>query len=106
MRGCLSTVAAPRDSEPRVASELTEAEERFLQAVTQHPGLPSGAYAKLARMNAKRALICRRRLVSLEYLREHAVATGKRGRNAIVLEPTEKAGHHTGVHGDPAGGTP
>ena len=85
-------VTASDDRIPRATPEdLSEAEVRLLQAVIEHPGQPSGAYAKLAAMNARRAVISRERLVSLGYLREHAVATGKRGRNAIILEPTEKA---------------
>ena len=42
-------------------------------------------------MNGKRAAEVRRRLIDGGYLREHEVATGERGRIALVLEPFEAA---------------
>ena len=70
---------------------LTSGERRFLQAVHDQPGLPSSAYARLAGMGAQRAIRIRHALVEKGCLREHMVATGGRGRNAIVLEPTGDA---------------
>jgi hypothetical protein len=69
----------------------SDADVRYLQAVISNPGTPSSALPKLARMSPKRAQRIRRRLVEQGFLREHRVATGKRGRSAIVLEPLERA---------------
>ena len=46
---------------------------------------------EIAGMGTKRAITLRRSLVEQGLLREHTVATGARGRNAIVLELTGKA---------------
>lgn len=82
---------------------LTSAERRFLQAILEHPGQPSSAYARLAGMGVQRAIRIRKALVEKGYLREHTVATGSRGRNAIVLEPTEAALRILGRNGDSGG---
>lgn len=70
---------------------LTDIERRFLKAVIDHPGQPSGKYAKLARIGPAQAVKARRRLVELGVLREHQVNTGARGRSSIVVEPLSKA---------------
>jgi hypothetical protein len=70
--------------------ELTPEDRRFLAAVVASPGRNSSEYAKLARMSGGAAVACRQRLVAAGYLREHQVATGRRGRHAIVLEPVER----------------
>jgi|GEM_PF-2394143 len=82
-------------TQPKKASEDSEqgqaptsGETRYLRAVLDHPGRPSSAYASLAKMGVQRAIRIRQSLVEKGYLREHTVATGGRGRNAIVLEPT------------------
>ena len=73
------------------ANRLSEIEIRFLEAVVKEPGLPSSAYAKATGLSGQRSAEVRSRLVTLGYLREHEVATGRRGRAAIVLEPLETA---------------
>lgn len=79
---------------PSTASDrLDPAEVRFLRAVIDHPGTPSSALPKLARVSARRGLEIRDRLVSLGYLRVHHVATAGRGRTSLVLEPLEPAHH-------------
>jgi hypothetical protein len=70
---------------------LSEVEMRFIEAILGEPGKQSGFYAKKARMNGASAAAVRARLVTLGYLREHSVATGRRGRMSIVLEPLDKA---------------
>jgi len=70
---------------------LDEAAIRFLKAVVQNPGQPSSTYARIARLGTKQAVEIRNRLVDAGYLREHPVATGARGRQSIVLEPTPSA---------------
>lgn len=70
---------------------LDEAAIRFLKAVLQNHGQPSSAYARLARLGTKQAVEIRNRLVEAGYLRERPVATGARGREAIILEPTPAA---------------
>ncbi len=83
--------ATDRPPAAGVKRDVSEAELRYIRAVSRNPGTPSGALAKLARMSPKRAQGIRRRLVKRGYLREHSVSTGKRGRAAIVLEPLEPA---------------
>ena len=76
-------------TDSRSPTALAKAELRLLQAVIDHPGRPSTQYCQLVGLSPKRAKEIRLRLVSLGYLIEHQVATGRRGRKAIVLEPTE-----------------
>lgn len=70
---------------------LSEVELRFLKEVVANPGKASTCYAKMAHVNGRRAAEIRARLVAASYLREHSVATGPRGRAAIVLEPLDPA---------------
>ena len=70
---------------------LPEPQIRLLSAIDSNPGRPSSSYAGLAQMGRQRAIEIRCLLVDGGYLREHRVATGQRGRNAIVLELTDKA---------------
>jgi len=72
-------------------NSTSDAELRFLRAVLQHPQKPSSRYARLAGMGTKQAISLRKSLVDRGFLREHIVATGGRGRNAIVLELTSRA---------------
>ncbi len=91
-------VAAPESAEaeadPGTVTASTvlrpsEAEMRYLRAVVENPGKPSSVYPKLAQMGSRRALKIRGSLCDLGYLRQYEVATGGRGRNAIVIEPLE-----------------
>jgi len=77
-------------SSPTAGSSLSADEQRFLDTVRETPGRNSSEYAKLAHMSGAAALACRQRLVAAGLLREHQVSTGRRGRQAIVLEPIEK----------------
>lgn len=70
---------------------LDEAAIRFLRAVLDHPGKPSSGYARLAGLSGARAAAIREDLVTRGYLRQHKVATGVRGRVALVLEPLPPA---------------
>ncbi len=70
---------------------LPSDDERYLTAVRENPGRNSSEYAKLARMSGASALKSRKRLVAAGLIREHRVATGARGRSAIVLEPVTDA---------------
>ena len=72
-------------------SELDRSERYYLKVVIENPAQPSSTYHKLARMSTRRALDIRRRLVDLGYLCEARVNLSKRGRAAIVLEPTPRA---------------
>lgn len=86
--------AAPEPPSPKAESGtegLDDAERRFLRAVVDNPGVPSSAMAKLAGLSAKRAIAVREDLIARGFLRAHQVATGGRGRLAIVLEPLERA---------------
>ena len=70
---------------------MSEAELRYLQEVIANPGTPSSDLPKLAHLSPKRAQIIRHKLIEAGYLREHRVATGRRGRASICLEPLEPA---------------
>lgn len=72
-------------------SDLGEAELRYLRAVVDHPGRPSSEYPRLARLGRDRAAAIRQRLAEAGYVRLHEVATGPKGRHAIVVEPLEAA---------------
>jgi DNA-binding MarR family transcriptional regulator len=73
------------------SGSLSEGEQRYLRAVVQAPGCASSAYARLAHLSPSRAAAIRAELVTKGYLREHRVATSRRGRCAIVLEPLQPA---------------
>lgn len=73
------------------SSRLSDIEVRFLKTVIAQPGKPSGIYTKSLGINGRRAAEIRRRLVDAGYVREHPLATGTRGRTAIVLEPLPPA---------------
>ena len=73
------------------APVLDEAAIRFIKVVLHNPGRPSSAYTRLAGLGAQQAIEIRERLVAAGFLREHRVATGARGRQAIVLEPMPAA---------------
>ena len=81
----------PPNSARRQDQELDEASLRFLRSVIENPGKPSSAYARIARIGPAKAALLRRRLVEEGFLREHVVATRRRGRTAIVVEPLERA---------------
>lgn len=78
-------------SETSPAGRLSDPTLRFLEAVIAEPGKPSSAYAKIAGISGSRAAEIRKELTKSGYLREHKVATGRRGRNSIVLEPLQSA---------------
>jgi len=73
------------------APVLSDTELRYLRAVIDHPGQPSSAYAKLARVGTHQAIGLRKELIARGYLREHHVNTSARGRASIVLEPLPPA---------------
>ena len=75
----------------KTAAAPGDGELRFLRAVVDQPGLPSSRYPKLAGMSPSRAAKIRKKLIDAGYIRAHSVATGRSGRNAIVLEPLEPA---------------
>lgn len=81
-----------------VTPKLIAAELRFLKAVADQPGQASAVYSKLSGMNGKRAAEIRSRLVQDGYLRQHEVATGERGRNALILEPLDAAFEALALH--------
>ncbi|MCG3148173.1 MAG: hypothetical protein PCFJNLEI_01616 [Verrucomicrobiae bacterium] len=70
---------------------LSEVEIRFLQGVIKQPGQSSTYYATQAGLNGQTAAKVRTRLVDLGHIREHSVATGRRGRMALILEPLPSA---------------
>ncbi len=86
--GSSSRKARPRDgiSADRPPA-LPEAERRLLRTIVENPGGTATSYAKLAHMSPSRAAAARSLLVEKGYIREHRVATGGRGRCAIILEP-------------------
>jgi len=76
---------------PSTMPPLTEVELRYLRLVVAEPAKPSSYYAKKGSLNGAAAAAVRVKLVTLGFLREHSVATGRRGRTSIVLEPLDKA---------------
>jgi hypothetical protein len=70
---------------------LSEVELRYLRAVLAQPGQPVTVYRKVAGVSGRRAVEIRERLTQAGLIRQHELATGQRGRHAIVLEPLEAA---------------
>jgi len=71
-----------------VSDPIGDAELRLLGAIVADPGLPSSRYAKLARLQVRRAVAARQTLIDAGLVREHTVQSSARGRPALVLEPT------------------
>lgn len=85
------------------ASVISDADLRLLLAIVAEPGLPSSQYPKLARLQVKRAVTARQSLLQDGLIREHTVQSAKRGRPALVLEPTAeglKRAREASVSGD------
>lgn len=76
---------------PAGGRALSEADLRFLKTVIQNPGKPSSVCARLAGLGSKQGVEIRLQLVQAGYVREHQIATGRQGRQAIVLEPLRPA---------------
>ena len=68
-------------------------EYRFCKAVVENPMQPSSAYPKLAGVAARSAKAIREALVAKQFICEHTLATGGRGRSSLLLEalPAGKA---------------
>lgn len=86
-----SVARTPSQPAPKSSTVLSDAELRFLRAVVEQPGRPSGEYARLAHVGTHQAVSIRGNLVEGGYLREHRVNTRPRGRTAIILEPLPMA---------------
>ena len=70
-------------------SPLSDLEQRFLEAIRSNPGQPSSTYAKTLHLGGTRAKELREALVARGYVRAHSLATSRRGRSSIVLQPLE-----------------
>jgi len=72
-------------------SGLSHAEIRFINTVINNPNSPSSSLSKLAGVSPSKAQELRKSLVDLGYLLENKVATGKRGRESIIVRATPSA---------------
>lgn len=61
-------------------------EYQFCKAVASHPMQPSSTYPKLAGISPKSAKQVRTQLVLKNYIREHTLDSGSKGRSSILLE--------------------
>ncbi len=86
-----SSVMTDVAPEPRAPSRLSETEIRFLTAVAENPGRPSGEYGKLLGLNGSRGARVRARLVEQGFVREHLLARAARGKPAKILQPLPDA---------------
>ena len=68
----------------------SEQEYSFCKAVTEHPMQASSLYPKLAGISSKSAKQVRKQLVVKNYIREHTLDSGGRGRSSILLEALTK----------------
>ena len=98
----LEEASSPDSEEP--SSPLSDAERRYLQAVLEHPSLPSSKYASIARVGQNRAKKIRESLIDKGYLREWKVNATGRGRSALFLEPLEPALRLMGSNANPFNG--
>lgn len=69
----------------------SEVELRYLKGVIAQPGQSCTVYRKLAGVSGRRAIEIRERLIQAGLIRQHELATGQRGRHALVLEPLDPA---------------
>ncbi|TWU20721.1 hypothetical protein [Bythopirellula polymerisocia] len=77
-------------SKSEVIPSRDNAKLRLLQAIVDHPGMPSSKYPKLAQISPRKAVELRRLLVEQGLVRETQLQTKARGRAAIVLTPTKE----------------
>ena len=59
----------------------------FCKAVVGSPMKPSSEYPKLAGISPNKAKEVRQRLCAMNYIKEHTLETGSKGRSTILLEP-------------------
>ena len=64
----------------------SEQQFRLCQAIAEHPMQPSSTYPKLAGISSKSAKQARGELLNKNFIREHVVDSGRRGRSSILLE--------------------
>ena len=64
-------------------------EYQFCKAVVESPMQPSSKYPKLAGIAIKSAKLIRERLISRQFIAQHSLGTGKRGRSSILLAALE-----------------
>ncbi len=78
----------PSGTKPQTGDSLFENDQeyRFCKAVVEHPMQPSSAYTKLAGIAAKSAKRIREKLIAKQFIQEHSLDTGRRGRSSILLE--------------------
>jgi hypothetical protein len=74
-----------------VAEQLTPSAYRLLQAIVDHPMLPSSAYVKLARISPNTLSKLRPILLEKGLVKEHVMDSSDRGRSKRIWEPTEAA---------------
>jgi hypothetical protein len=84
------TTDVPAALEIESSAVLDDAQRRYLASVIAAPGNASASYSRNAGVGAAKAKAVRDQLVALGYLITRKLATGKRGREAIVVEPTRK----------------
>lgn len=82
---------APNQATPESTGTHDAALLKLLQAIVDHPGMPSSKYPKLAQMSPRKAVEVRKQLVEQGLVRETELQTKARGRAAIVLTPTQAA---------------
>jgi hypothetical protein len=92
------TVPPTVASTPSIPPSLTPAELALLIAIIESPGTASSELPIRAGISPKKAAELREKLVREGYLRVHRVATGPRGRRAIVLEPLDPARAAVAAH--------
>jgi hypothetical protein len=86
----IAEVAKPAESATPL---LSETELRFLRVLVSSPGHAVSFYCRTTRLNGKRLVEIRQRLIAQGYIREHAVVLNARGRgrSSIVIEPLAPA---------------
>lgn len=81
---------APGEVKPTpVSSALTEHELRLLLAIIEHPFQPMSSYHKVCGMKPADAKRDRESLVAQKLIRTHKAQIKGRGRQPVLLEPTE-----------------
>ena len=85
------TIGDDKKKQPSITSKLSPSEFRLLQAIIDHPMLPSSHYVKLARISPNTLRKLRPLLIKKGFIKEHLLESGRRGRRQRIWEPLESA---------------
>lgn len=93
------TPQAPIEGSPSSSPTLSEHELRLLHAVIEHPFQPMSSYHKACGMKPADAKRARESLIAQGLIRAHKAQLKGRGRQPVLLEPTDEGVAAANSHG-------